>query len=314
MSKTPFSFLSLRMGGAILGLLLGTLLHTLPCEALTLHHPLGPSLLAATGILDRSSLGSVPLVLRPWRSLEEAGAVLAKEPGGLAVLPTTTAAFLAERGIPLHLLGVHLWKAFFLLSPRENPLKDLSAAGGTRILVPFGRGDVADGVLRTLLKASSVRNVKLLYASPQEGVALLAAGKIDGAVLPEPFATLARRGGAHALDLQVEWARRFGGRPRLPVTGLFRVGTLDPATEQAAVAAFQRSVARALRDPQGAGAVAAETLHMEPALVREAGRRLTLEFVPPRAAAPELRRFFEILSRHAPETLPPNPDRALDLP
>ena len=33
---------------------------------------------------------------------------------------------------------------------------------------------------------------------------------------------------------RAEWARRFGGRPRLPVTGLFRVGTLDPATEQAA--------------------------------------------------------------------------------
>ena len=297
-------------------LLLGALLLLAPLrgDALTLHHPLGPSLLGASGILDKSTLGSASLDLRPWRGLEEAGAVLAREPGGLAVLPTTTAAFLAARGIPLKLLGVHLWRAFFLLSPPEAPLKDLKHLGGLRILVPFGRGDAADGVLRTLLRAEKVPRVTILYAPPQEGVALLAAGKIDGAVLPEPFATLARRRGAHALDLQDAWARRFGGRPRLPVTGLFRVGTLDPAAEQDGVGAFQRSLARALRDPEGAAASAAKLLHMEPDLVREAGRRLTLEYVPLRAASPELRRFFALLSRHAPESLPPGAPDLLGLP
>ena len=116
------------------------------------------------------------------------------------------------------------------------------------------------------------------------------------------------------LDLQDAWARRFGGRPRLPVTGLFRVGTLDPAAEQDGVGAFQRSLARALRDPEGAAASAAKLLHMEPDLVREAGRRLTLEYVPLRAASPELRRFFALLSRHAPESLPPGAPDLLGLP
>ncbi len=67
------------------------------------------------------------------------------------------------------------------------------------------------------------QDVKIVYAPPQEIVTLFQSGKVKFAALPEPYVTLAIKGGQGqiVLDFQKYWAEVAKGAERIPVAGLF---------------------------------------------------------------------------------------------
>ncbi len=150
--------------------------------------------------------------------------MLVSNQADFAVLPITVGANLYTQGMDLILLGVHEWKAFYLIVDDVSKFGDLSSLKGKEVYSPHGRGQTVDVLLRYLLVVNGLvpdKDVKFYYLPPQEIVSLFKAGKIEYAALPEPFSTLATNGtqGGIVLDFQEEWNKVSNSKYGLPIAG-----------------------------------------------------------------------------------------------
>jgi len=196
----------------------------------------------------------------------------------VAILPTTAAANLAQRGVDVRLLGVLDQPLLSVLGPDGGPPAWEVLRGGT-VDVAF-RGDVADLLVRMLAEANGLRpdvDVQFRY-HPQlpELVAEFATGRARFAVLPEPAASLAlaRAGtegnpGARVLDLAAEW-RSVTGAGSLPLMGVAMRGELAderPDLVRALQQHFAEATARARTSPDAVAQTVAAELELPPPLV-----------------------------------------------
>lgn len=114
-------------------------------------------------------------------------ASLASQRVDVAVLPTTSAAILARRGLDVRLIGVVDYPLVSVVGPVDGPggwegLRD-------RTLTTAFRGDVTDTVLRILARANGLepdRSVHFDYRAQLPPVAAdLVAGRVENGVLPD---------------------------------------------------------------------------------------------------------------------------------
>jgi NitT/TauT family transport system substrate-binding protein len=151
--------------------------------------------------------------------------------------------------------------SFLCSDPGIHTLADLK---GRRVNVA-GQGATPDFLLRKLLAWSGIdpdADLKLDYSLPYpEAAAALAAGKIECALLPEPFATMARTMKPSLLaplDLGSLWTRATGQRS-YPMTAFVvskRAAASRPAEIKALLAAYEASISWAKAHPAEAGALA----------------------------------------------------------
>src|SRR5690606_28214950 len=190
-------------------------------------NPMGPAVIPVTGLLGNVvDTQGVEIEVSFWKDESEAVALLVSNQADFAVLPITVGANLYAQGMDLTLVGVHEWKAFYLIVDDVSKFTDLSSLKGKEVYSPHGRGQTVDVLLRYLLVVNGLapdKDVKFYYLPPQEIVSLYKAGKIEYAALPEPFSTLAVQGtqGGIVLDFQEEWNKVANSNYGLPIAGLF---------------------------------------------------------------------------------------------
>ncbi|NLG32573.1 MAG: ABC transporter substrate-binding protein [Syntrophomonadaceae bacterium] len=195
---------------------------------ITLINPTGPAVIPVVGIEkgEVTTENYTPVNVQYWKNSDEAVALLASQQADFAVLPITTAANIYSQGVNITLLGVHEWKVFYLLARDGIEFDDWTSLAGKRVYTPNGRGQTADVLIRSGLSGAGLdpdSDVQILYAPPQEVVALFKAGKSDFVALPEPFASLCLAGGncSIVLDFQEYWGEVSGMQDRIPIAGLF---------------------------------------------------------------------------------------------
>ena len=128
----------------------------------------------------------------------------------VGILPANVAAKIAASGKPVQLAAVTGLGMLSLLSgdPSVRTIADLR---GRKIAVA-GQGAVPDYVFRKILTTYQINpgtDVTLDYSLAYPEIAQsLIAGRIDLAIIPEPFATMARLGNGNLVqvsDIQAEW-------------------------------------------------------------------------------------------------------------
>ena len=132
----------------------------------------------------------------------------------IAILATSQAALLYNKGIDYQVAAPSIWGALYLMGTSELPsVADL--AGQDIALI--GQGLTPDIIVRHILKENGLNpdeDVNLVYlATPQELLQNVLAGKYQYAVLPEPLASTAQLKKADLqvlLDFQAEWAKTSG--------------------------------------------------------------------------------------------------------
>lgn len=142
--------------------------------------------------------------------------------------PTHLPANLANRGLPIKLLGLLGQGHLSVVTANEsvNAFKDLA---GQPVLC-FFRNDMPDLVFRACARMEGIdpdKDIKLTYVQTgMEAAQLLAAGKADSALLSEPAATAAIMMAAHegrslrrAISLQEVWAAHHGN-VGIPMVGV----------------------------------------------------------------------------------------------
>jgi NitT/TauT family transport system substrate-binding protein len=289
-----------------------------PVPQVTITNPTGPVVVPVLGI-DSGNVTNeeFEVGITYWKNIDEAVAYLAADQAEFAVLPITTAANIYAQGIDITLLGVHEWKVFYLVAKEGVEFKDWSSLIGKTVYSAHGKGQTVDILMRAALSKIGVdpdRDVEILYAPPQEAVALFKAGKADFVALPEPFITLALKdsGGRLVLDFQEYYKELSGKKDRIPVAGLFvKKDFLKEHPEQAARVAdlLARSTEWGNQNVDTALPLAGEVLPIPAPVMKEALTRIDFYYVPIAEARAEVEEFLRITKELYPEGITELPDQ-----
>jgi NitT/TauT family transport system substrate-binding protein len=229
-----------------------------------------------------------------------------------AVLPTNMAAILYARGAPYQFAAVTGYGVLYLLSsgPEIRSVADLE---GRRLSV-IGRGATPDFVVRYLLSRHGLEpgdDVELDFTYGHLELAqLLIAGRVDLAVMPEPFVTQVTTANPDVrveLDLQRLWSSVQGMDASYPMTCLVikrEIAENHPSVLRALLVEYERSINWARANPGEAGALAAKHALGMPAGVAEAALpRLNLTFISAGEARELVDDYLSILHAFSPKAV-----------
>jgi NitT/TauT family transport system substrate-binding protein len=223
---------------------------------------------------------------------------------GVAFLPTNLAAVLYAKGVPVRLAATTGDGVIYIVTSRSD-IHDVRDLIGHK-LYNASKGAAPEFILDYVLKGEGVdpvKDVTVDYTFTHEELAQqIAAGRIDTAVLPEPFVTLALSQNPAlrvAVDLQAEWAKISGTGSTYPISALVVRTALaqgHPALVDGILQAEQASTAWVVAHPAEAGALAAQYIGIPAPVVTNAMPRLNLRFVPAATARPAVDNFLEVLA------------------
>jgi NitT/TauT family transport system substrate-binding protein len=229
----------------------------------------------------------------------------------IGILPANVAAKIASSGKDIQIAAVVGTGMLSLLSadPRVRRIEDLRG----KTVEVAGQGATPDYVFRRILRAKGLnpdKDLKLSYtlAYPEIAQSLIA-GRISLALLPEPFATMARTGKpalSEVGDIQAEWVRA-GGSGNYPMTVLVvdaAFAASAPEALHAILSACKSSIEWVQANPAEAGAlVEKHGLGLRAPVVSAAIPRSNYVFIPASEARPSLEALFRVFLEFSPVSI-----------
>jgi NitT/TauT family transport system substrate-binding protein len=227
----------------------------------------------------------------------------------MGVLPPDVAAKLRASGKDIRCGAVTGFGMLKLLSA-DPALQNIESLKGHTVY-SAGGGSLPEYVIRKILASRGLaQDITLRFSlEPPEITASLAAGRIDTALLPEPFASqarLARPSLRDVCDIQAEW-RLATGQNDYPMTLLvFEGGFADahPEAVRAILEGAKASVAWALAKPAAAGAASEKyRLGMKAAAVEMAAPHCAWGYMSGFDARPTLEALYRALLDFSPASI-----------
>lgn len=278
-------------------------------SSVTLINPAGPLVIPASGMSSGQVEGNVTIDVQYWKTLDEATGLLAGNDTPFAVLPITTAANLKANGIDLVLLGVHEWKAFYLIASQDESFSDWSSLVGKTIYSPEAKGQTVDTLTRYALIKEGItpdEDVTFVYAPGQEIVTLFKEGEVEYAALPEPYVSLALSGGNGqiVMDYQEYWAQESDSAEGIPIAGLFVLREFYedyPDITEEVEQIFTDSIEWANDYPEDAIEASSSVLTIASDILLSALERLKFEYIPASQCKQEVLDFLTTMQDTYPE-------------
>ncbi len=204
--------------------------------------------------------GSSTLAMEAIPSADAMAARLLSGEIDAAVLPVNMAAKLYNAGLPYRMVAVvgNGMVKVVTTDPSVTAIGDLK---GRRVYVA-GQGATPEFLMRTVLPNAGIdpgKDIDMVFNMPYpEMAASVVAGRIDIAVLPEPFATLALKGNPAAriaFPLTELWTEATGQSDYPMTVFVVRAGLVDerPELVAALLKAYEASIRDVLADPAAAG-------------------------------------------------------------
>lgn len=252
-----------------------------------------------------------------WKDPDQLRALAIEGKADFIAMPSNVAANLFNRGVKLQLINISTWGVLFMVS-RQDGLKTLADFRGKEVLMPF-RNDMPDIVFRLLAAKQGMdvqKDLTLRYVgTPLDAMQLLLTRRADHALLAEPAVSVGLRKSKsfpasaiapdlyRSVDLQQEWGRVFGVKPRIPQAGMVVMGRqMGNAT---LIQQFQQAYAQALQwcegNPEACGQEVAKRIDMlTPEGVADSVRADNAAFVTATDARAELEVFFQHIMAQQP--------------
>ena len=226
-------------------------------------------------------------------------------------LPLNLAANLSAKGVPIELAATTGDGVLYVVTSLDG-IKSIADLRGKR-LYNSERGSTPEFVLDFVLEHEGLnpqRDLTVDYSYNHIELAQeAAAGRVDLAVLPEPFAAMAiaRNPRLHiVIDLQREWGAVTGTNTAYPTTAMVitrSLGTNEPSVVEALLQAEKASIAWANSHPAEAGVLAQRYVGLPAQVVAAAMPRLNLRYVPAAAAKSAVVRFLTELDSFDPASI-----------
>lgn len=282
----------------------------------TLINPTGPTVIPTAGIASGNVTGNADITIHYWRTMDEVMAFLASGDAQVAIMPVTAGANLYNNNVDIILAGVHTWKLFYMVTSESPVFQGWQFFKGQEIYTPVARGQTVDVIMRSAMHNEGLdpdTDVKIVYAPPQEIVALFKEGRIKHAALPEPFATLAVQGdkGSIVLDFQEYWGELTGLAGRFPITGIFVLRSFyeeNPGAVAEVLTMLDQSIDWAMANPEAAVEAVSDVLPIPKEVMLLALKRIDFSLVLSPECMDEVDAFFQKTKEIYPES-PPAPDK-----
>jgi NitT/TauT family transport system substrate-binding protein len=175
------------------------------------------------------------LIMNEWKNLDDLKGLTLAGKGDIWLGHVESLALAASRGAPVALIAVTAWKKFYFVSlklelrPGEPPewpkdlgeLSEYLNKNGLE-LASAPKNNPAQGVLDSL-KALGGPSFKVIGLPPQQVILELNTKRRSAAILPEPIVTAALLKNPDLkiiANLEEEYAKKTGGKPRLPHAGV----------------------------------------------------------------------------------------------
>jgi NitT/TauT family transport system substrate-binding protein len=292
-----------------------------------------PNKVTIYGLKGPSGVGMIRLFENPPRvpgfeisveALAQADLMAAKFISGeakIGILPPDVAAKIAASGKKIQIAAVTGTGMLSLLSadPLVRRIEDLRG----KTVEAAGHGATPEYVFKKILLSKGInpdRDLTLRYALAYPEIAqALIAGRINIALLPEPFATMARNGNnkvAVVGDIQDEWARLHAGTgansgansgANYPMTALIVDGPFAAANSaliKTVLDNFKASIEWVTANPAAAGQLAEKhELGLRAPVVAAAIPRSNYVFIPAAQGRPGIEALFRAFLEFAPASI-----------
>jgi NitT/TauT family transport system substrate-binding protein len=277
--------------------------------------PVGPSSVALVRLASTDAPGQEAprFGFRPWRSADALQSALGAGECKAAIMPTTLAAALYNRGTPIHLASVVSWGRYYIMST-EPKVVDFEDLKGRTLLVPE-TSRIGAPVFRYIAQRRGLpagRALKLQTVdSADAALERLLARKATLVLADEPLATLSIVRGIEKgvvvkrpIDLQAEWHTLTAKGSGPPDMGLVVADDLvrhQPAVVQALTHALAQATTWAVGNPQLAARLGADVLQLPAPVIELCLKWANLDAVPAAAARPQLEFLFTALASVEPK-------------
>lgn len=279
-----------------------------PIRAATLAGNVG---LAMVRIMDQPAKNKYPTSFEVFKTPDLAVGKLISGDVDIAGLPTTTAALLYNKGVPIQVAAIIGWGVMYVVSG-DASIKKWTDLKGQEIYVS-AKGAVSDILLQYLLRKNGLdpeKDVRIQYiASAVEIAQMVAAGKTPVAVLPEPWVTEVLEKNPNlkvVLDFQKEWKRieKQGlTYPQSCIVVRRKFALEHPEALQWFLRELNRSIAWVNRNPKAAGILADKYVQIAPAAVEKGLKRTNLRYNDAYKVRAEINGFLQKMMESAPESV-----------
>ncbi len=234
-----------------------------------------------TGLGLAKLLGSPDYEVEVGKSADVAVARLTSKTADAAALPVSTAALLRSKGTAIRLAAITNYGSLYILTSGKNV--DIPSIAASFLGVP-GRGTMPDVTMSMLLSEYKVQGTGVqYYSSPAELANLLAAGRVEAALLPEPWVSQVLSANSSlkiAVDMQKAFKDAYGfDYPLSCVVVSESFATDRPAELKKLLEDIKASVAWVVSNPAKAALVAEERLSMEKGATEAAIPRCNFEYL-----------------------------------
>jgi NitT/TauT family transport system substrate-binding protein len=279
--------------------------------------------LVVYGLRGPSGVGMIRLFEEPPKApglnvtveaLAQADLMAAKFIAGEAkagILPPNVAAKIASSGKNIKIAAVIGTGMLSLLSS-DPSVQSIGGLKGKSVEVA-GQGATPDYVFRRILMSQGLRpDIDVIFgyslAYPEIAQSLIA-GRLSLALIPEPFATMARSGNPNLRvigNIQDEWVKA-GGEGNFPMTALVLDGDWalsHPQGVAALLAALKASIEWVVANPAEAGAlVEKHNLGLRAPVVAAAIPRSNYVYIPALEARASLESLYRVFLEFAPQSI-----------
>jgi len=228
-----------------------------------------------------------------------------------AVLPVNMAAKLYNSGLPYRLLAV-VGNGMVKVVTTDPAVAAISDLKGRDVYVA-GQGATPEFLLRTVLPRAGIdpaTGLRMIFSMPYPEIAAsIVAGRIDIAVLPEPFATLALKGNPSArvpFQLSALWTAASGQSDYPMSVFVIRASLIEerPAAVKALLAAYRASIQRVLADPAAAGLlVEKHDMGLKAPIAAAAIPSCAFAFIPAKEARPAIEALLSVFLSAVPASI-----------
>jgi NitT/TauT family transport system substrate-binding protein len=284
----------------------------------------GPVVVRIGTLRGPTSVGMAPILAEPDR-LQPAGGPVETRPTvfatpdllvsqilageiDIAALPTNLAANLRGRGTDLQLLAVSGGGVLYVVADEPISWEDLRG----RTIHTLARGATPDILFQALARERGLEpgeDFTIQYSADQTELAQqLITGRVDLAVLPEPFVTRVIQANPDlqvVMDLGVTYREIYGGGT-YPMTVLTVTRTFadrHPEVLAEFVRAYQEGLDWFENNREAGAHAAAERIGIPAPVVIDAFERLNMVFIPASVARNEVEQFLQIFYAFNPRTI-----------
>ncbi len=259
---------------------------------------------------------------RLWKTHDQLRADAVSGKLQVSATPTSLAANLYQKQVPIKLLNVLIWGVLNIWSAQN--IQNFDDLRNKKLLIAF-RGGLPSQLFFYLAKENGLnpeKDLKIQYTTDfAQAVQLLLAGRGDAALLAEPAGTGAELRGKQqgldiklAINLQQEWGKVTGRPPRFPQAGTLALTSIInqyPDVIEAVQNGLVEAVNWAQKNPDDAAVLGAKYLGLKIPVIKKSLGYTPLEMASAKDAKEDLEFWYSRLLEQNPKLFGGNlPDSA----